>query len=92
VQINWDITHYADKLLMKPRNPGTQVSKQKEASLKSHYPPLEGMAAALTISRPCIIVDKQGMILAWHLPGILNDSRQVSLLTLSNHCIKYNVF
>jgi len=50
------------------------------------------MAAALTISRPCIIVDKQGMILAWHLPGILNDSWQVSLLTLSDHYIKYNVF
>ncbi len=52
VQINWDITRYADKLPMKPRNPGTQASKQKEASLKSHYPLLEGTAAALTVTLP----------------------------------------
>ncbi|KAI9430701.1 hypothetical protein H4582DRAFT_2063488 [Lactarius indigo] len=80
VQINWDITHYADKLPMKPNNPGTQVSKQKEASLKRQYPLLEGTAAALTISRPCIVIDNQGMILAWHLPGILNDSWQGEMM------------
>ncbi|KAI9432244.1 hypothetical protein BJY52DRAFT_1104326, partial [Lactarius psammicola] len=29
---------------------------------------------------PCIIVDMQGIILVWHLPGILNDSRQREMM------------
>jgi len=92
VEIDWDATRYADKLPMKPKNPGTRAAKDKEASLKRQYPPRNDMAAGLPISRPCIIVDMQGIILVWHLPGILNDSRQVSLLTLSDHPIKYDVF
>src|SRR5260370_38944359 len=33
---------------------------------------------------PCIIVDIQGIIMAWYLPGILIDSRQVGLFPLSD--------
>ena len=45
--------------------------------MRRRYPPQNESAADLPISRPCIIVDMQGIILAWYLPGILKDSRQV---------------
>ena len=34
----------------------------------------------------------QGIILAWYLPGILKESRQVSLFTLIDHYFKFGVF
>ncbi|KAH9168201.1 hypothetical protein EDB89DRAFT_1834868, partial [Lactarius sanguifluus] len=41
------------------------------------YPPRNDLAADIPISRPCIVVDMQGVILAWHLSGILSDSWQL---------------
>ncbi|KAF8486611.1 hypothetical protein F5888DRAFT_1582267, partial [Russula emetica] len=35
-------------------------------------------------SLPCIIVDMQGFILAWYLPAILSDFRQVGLFSPSD--------
>jgi hypothetical protein len=70
----------------KPSKSGTKASHEKEASLRRRYPPLDGFTASL----PCIIVDMQGIILAWYLPGILTDSRQVSLFTLSNRNGKHD--
>jgi hypothetical protein len=35
-------------------------------------------------STPCIIIDMQGIILAWYLSEILTDSRQVSLVGQPN--------
>jgi hypothetical protein len=92
VEIDWDATRYADKLPKKPANPGTQAAEASEASLRRQYPPRDDSAAGVPISRPCIIVDMQGIILAWYLPGILKDSRQVSSFTLSDHRIKSGVF
>jgi hypothetical protein len=40
-------------------------------------------------STPCIIIDAQGIIMAWYLPKILSDSRQVGLLP-SNHIKRLN--
>jgi hypothetical protein len=79
--VDWDATRYSDKLPKQPGKPGTKASLEREASQKSEYPPLNGVEA----SRPCIVVDMQGIVLAWYLPGILNDSRQVGLFTLANH-------
>ncbi len=78
--VGWDVTHYAERLLRKPSKSGTKASNEREASLKWQYPPLN----EVTTSMPCIIVDMQGIIMAWYLPGILTNSRQVSLFTLSN--------
>jgi hypothetical protein len=61
-----------------PLKPGTKASEKKEASLRRRYPPLDG----ITASMPCIIVDMQGIILTWYLPGILTDSRLVNLFAL----------
>jgi len=80
--VGWDITCYANKLPKKPCKSGTKASKEKEESLKEQYPPV---LKGVTASTPCIIVDMQGIILAWYLPGVLSKSRQVGLSSLSNH-------
>ena len=80
VVVEWDATRYVERLPKKPSKPGTKASNEREESLRRRYPPLNGVTA----SAPCIIVDMQGIILAWYLPGILSDSRQVGLFTLSN--------
>ena len=82
--MEWDITRYADKLPRRPANSGTKAAQATEASLRQQYP-LNDSAIKGPISRPCIIVDMQGIILAWYLPGILKDSRQVRLFTLFDH-------
>ena len=84
--MEWDVTCYAEMLPKKPLKSETKASKEKEASLKQQYPPLNGVMASLS----CIIVDMQGIILAWYLPGILTDSRQVSLFALSDCNGKHN--
>jgi hypothetical protein len=75
--VEWDATRYAERLPKKPSRPGTKASKEKEASLKQRYPPLNGVTASI----PCVVVDMQGIILTWYLPGILTDSRQAGLFS-----------
>lgn len=74
--MEWDVTRYAERLPKKFSVSGTERSQAIEASLRRRYPPLNGVTA----STPCIIVDMQGIILAWYLPGILTDSRQASFV------------
>ena len=78
--VKWDATCYADMLPKNPSNRETQTAKTKEARLKLRYPPLDRNMETTS----CIIVDMHGIILTWYLPGILSDSRQVSLLLLSD--------
>ena len=73
--VDWDVTHYSDRVSRKLANSGTQTAKKAEASLRKSYPPC--MVAEI-ISKPSIIVDMHGTILAWCLPGMLKDSWQVS--------------
>jgi hypothetical protein len=76
-----------DKLLKGPTNSGTKAGQQSEDRMRNKYPPEENSAAEVPISSPCIIVDMQGIILAWYLPGILNRSAGRSIY-LSQLCIK----
>jgi hypothetical protein len=76
--------HYADKLPKGPTNSGTKAGQQSKDRMRNKYPPEENSAAKVPISSPCIIVDMQGIILAWYLPRILNRSRQVDLSTCLN--------
>ncbi|KAN0139580.1 hypothetical protein V8E53_002609 [Lactarius tabidus] len=48
--------------------------------MRNQYPPEETSAAEVPISSPCIIVDMQGIILAWYLPGILKSSQQSEMM------------
>jgi hypothetical protein len=79
--VGWNVSRYAERLPKKPSNLATKASNEREASLRQQYLPLNGVK----VSMPCIIVDMQGIILAWHLPGILTNSRQVGLFALSAH-------
>jgi hypothetical protein len=36
------------------------------------------LAATETIAEPCLVVDSEGMILLWFLPGLVKSERQVS--------------
>jgi len=73
-EVDWDITRYADKLPKNPLKSGTKALGEKETELRRRYHPmLDGVIA----SAPCIIIDVDGIILAWYLPGILSNSRQV---------------
>jgi hypothetical protein len=82
VKVNWDAARYSERLPKKPEilegEKQTKSSKTREASLRSQYPPLNNVV----ISKPCIIHDMHGVVLAWYLPLVLNDSRQVSVFTL----------
>ncbi|KAH9051044.1 hypothetical protein EDB87DRAFT_1695959 [Lactarius vividus] len=80
VKIEWDATHYAERLPKKFPRPGTAATDASEAIIRRQYPPQNDSAANVPISRPCIVVDMQGVILAWHLPGILNDSQQSKMM------------
>lgn len=82
MKIEWDVTRYADRLPLRPANSGTKSALATEDRLNRRYPPRNDLTAEVPISRPCIIVDMHGIILAWHLPRILKDSRQVSFFRL----------
>jgi hypothetical protein len=79
---------YAAKLPKKQGHPGSQSSQDKEESRQRQYPPLND---SVKMTRPCIITDLHGAILAWYLPGILNESRQVGLFASSNHTNKLGI-
>ena len=59
--IEWDITHYMDKLPRQPTNSGTMAGLAAKASLRRQYP-LNNSATEDPVSKPCIIVDMQGII------------------------------
>ena len=79
MKIDWDATRYAQRLPKQPANTGTRAATDAEARLRRRYPPQGDSAAArVTVSHPCIVVDMDNVILAWYLPDILSDSRQVT--------------
>src|SRR5882757_894061 len=83
--VEWDAMCYAERLPKKPSRSGTKALDEREASLRRHYPPLNDVTA----STPYIIIDMQGIILTWYLPGILTDSRQAGLCLFALcHCSK----
>ena len=53
-----------------------------EKSLRKQYPSHSDLAAGISLSSPCIIIDMHGIILAWYLPGILTEARQVNIFHL----------
>lgn len=95
--MRWDVTRYAEKIPKNAANSQSKAGQDAEASLRKRYPPLDdskvgsalGSAVGVPFSRPCIVVDMQGIILAWYLPGVLNDSRQVSFSVLSERRVQY---
>ena len=61
---------------------GSKSADAHEKSLRKRYPPRGDLAASISLSSPCIIIDMHGIILAWYLPGILTEARQVNIFHL----------
>lgn len=51
-----------------------------EEAIEINFPPAEKKPFP-TLSKPAIIVDKNGIILVWYLPEALGQNRQVSCLS-----------
>jgi hypothetical protein len=71
VLVDWDGVRYSEKLSKAPRKRESKASMQKEASQRKRYPLLP---SEIEISKPSILIDKHGVILAWYLPGIVKES------------------
>ena len=39
------------------------------------------------LTKPAVLIDKHGVVMAWYLPDALNQSTQVSSLTIQTVCI-----
>jgi hypothetical protein len=90
VVVDWDAVRYSKKLpkVASVTAKRSMTAQKKEESLRKRYPPL----GEVKVSRPCIITDAHGVILAWYLPGILIDSRQAGIFTLSNRGSKFDAY
>jgi hypothetical protein len=74
VKLPWSIEEYAAQL-----TPQQNISTElKEANLQADFPPLFSGDAIPLLRVPCTVVDKEGVIVLWYLPGALTRSRLVS--------------
>ena len=76
VSTSWSAVAYAAALQSK----GSRCTGQQahiENALMNEFPPL---ARNYQEFKPSIILDNEGRILMWYLPGILSRTRQVSLI------------
>ena len=69
---NWLVTDYIAELQRRGKCCNGQQTKV-EAEMEKMFHPCQREK----IDDPCIIVDKEGVILLWYLPGMLSWSRQV---------------
>ena len=72
VTLPWDAVRYSDRLTS--RETGQHEEREKQHAVA--YPPIGDMEPN-KISRPTVVVDMHGVILAWYLPGVLGNARQV---------------
>lgn len=69
VRLDWDMARYAARL--GPQDRGR--NKRKNESLANAYPnPNIG-----EVTQPATIVDKDGRLVGWYLPGLLSAETQV---------------
>ena len=71
--VDWSADEYAQSL--SPRCTGQNM--KVESRLLQEFPPL--FTPTRLETEPCIIIDKDGRILLWYLPGILTKKRVVSV-------------
>lgn len=76
--MSWDAEELCAYMSKKPRG----FNLDYEDALLERFPPVSGTESVLAndipiLLRPGIIVDSSGRILAWALPGILTEERQV---------------
>jgi hypothetical protein len=54
----------------------TGMQEHVERELLELFPPV----VTETVVEPCVVVDSEGIILLWFLPGLLNVNRKVCML------------
>ena len=78
VSMSWSVVDYAAALCKKgTRCTGCQAHIEK--ALLVQFPPLARTSQEV---RPCIILDNEGRILMWYLPGIISLTHQVSWILM----------
>jgi hypothetical protein len=73
VAVSWDAVRYADSLTCQQMGKNDQY----EGWLTNHFP-VDKENKGRFISVPCIIVNWNGVILCWFLPGVLSSQHQVN--------------
>lgn len=88
VTIPWDIDRYSMRLPKVQTPPKIPTTLQ---GLKHKYPPI---TPTILLSRPSVILDMHGRIIAWYLPGLLSQEWQVWCLILSWQSLEWplNIF
>ena len=80
VPLQWDVEDLCTTMSKKPRG----LNMEYENTLLENFRPFCDVDDVLEenvpiLLRPGIIVDRSGNILAWALPGILSEERQVRI-------------
>ena len=72
-QMSWSVVRYLGEL-KKMGKRCTGIQEHVEGRLLELFPP----GPTETVAEPCVVVDSEGVILLWFLPGLLNQKRKVS--------------
>jgi hypothetical protein len=72
--MTWSVHDYVKELQQKGARP-TGLQEKVEQSLRQMFPPTDGGM----ISTPGVIVDCNGVILLWYLPGLIGPRRRVNI-------------
>jgi hypothetical protein len=78
VDINWDIERYLHESVAFPSSKPPGSSQSRLASMF----PSPGLGR---LNGPATLIGPEGQILAWHLPGVMNQVLQVSSLIRWEH-------
>lgn len=74
--MTWSIEEYAERLT-KQQNMQTP---EKEDAILRDFPPVYPPGEEPLADTPVMVVDNQGIIVLWYLPGALTNRRAVSVI------------
>jgi hypothetical protein len=77
-RMTWSVTDYQEELLLKKGKRCTGMQDEIEQELLRLFPPDDKE----TIVKPTSVVDCNGIILLWFLPGLLNSQRKVKSISI----------
>ena len=72
--IPWDAVRYCDRLTIRENG----QNAEREGIIQTAYPPPP--TKSVVQHRPTVVIDMHGVILAWYLPDVLPEKRQVYTL------------
>jgi len=75
-EMKWSVVQYLGALKRMGKR-CTGMQEHVEGELLDLFPP----ETTETIVEPCVVVDSEGIILLWFLPGLLHPKRKVGCLS-----------